>query len=128
MLDRGPATPPETSVGDLFGRLAEDGKSFVRAEADLYKAIAKRRVSIATPGAVALVAAVFLANAALVTLIVCLALALALQVGPVLAGLITFVLVCAIAGGLAWWGIGKLKALGGDAEEKAALAAAERRR
>ena len=121
-----PSHGPETSVGDLFGRLAEDGKAFVRAEAGLYKAIARRRVSIATPGAMALVAAVFLANAALVTLVVCLALALALYIGPILAGIIVFALVCAIAGGLAYWGAGKLKALGGDEAERKALEAGER--
>lgn len=121
-----PRNEPETSVGDLFGRLAADGKAFVRAEADLYKAIARRRASIATPGVAALVAAVFLVNAALVTLIVMLAIGLALHVGPVLAGLIVFVAVAAIAGGLAYWGLGKVKALAGDEEEKRALAAGER--
>lgn len=118
-------TPEEASVGDLFGRLADDGKAYVRAEAELYKAIARRRATKAGGGAAALVAALFLLNAALVTLTVCLALALALLVGPVLAGLIVFFVVGAIAGGLAYWGLGKVKAIGGDEEERKALKAGE---
>lgn len=118
-------TPAEASIGDLFSRLTEDGKAYVRAEADLYKAIARRRATKAGGGAAAMVAAVFLLNAALVTLTVCLALALALLVGPVLAGLIVFFVLAAIAGGLAYWGLGKVKAIGGDEEERNALKAGE---
>ncbi|MFN3388676.1 MAG: phage holin family protein [Allosphingosinicella sp.] len=118
-------TQSEASVGDLFGRLAEDGKAYVRAEAELYKAIARRRASKAGGGAAALVAAVFLLNAALITLTVFLALALTLLVGPLLAGLIVFFVVSAIAAGLAWWGLGKVKAIGGDEEERKALKAGE---
>ena len=116
---------PEASVGDLFGRLAEDGKAFVRAETALYTAIARHRAKKASGGALALIAAVFLLNAALVTLLVSFALGLAPLVGPVLGGLIVFVVVSAIAGGLAYWGIGKVSALGGDEEERAALRAGE---
>lgn len=124
-MDMPVGTATEASVGDLFGRLAADGKAYVRAEADLYKAIARRRATKAGGGAAALVAAVFLLNAALVTLTVCLALALALLVGPVLAGLIVFLVIAAIAGGLAYWGLGKVKAIGGDEEERKALKAGE---
>jgi hypothetical protein len=126
-LDAQRGTLPEPSVGDLFGRLAEDGRAFVRAETNLYKAIARHRVGKASGGAAALVAAVFLLNAALVTLVVSCALALVPLVGPLLGGLIVFVVASAIAGGLAYWGLGKVRALGGDAEERAALLAAERR-
>ena len=118
---------PEASVGDLFGRLADDGRAFIRAEANLYRAVARRRVSKASGGAVALVAAVFLLNAALVTLIVSCALALVPLVGPLLGGLIVFVAVSVIAGGLAYWGLGKVRALGGDEEERAALLGAGRK-
>jgi hypothetical protein len=120
--------PPDPSIGDLFGRLADEGKAYVRAEAEVYKAVATRRLANARSGAVALVAAFLLLNAALIALVICLALALAPRVGPVLAGLIVFAATAAIAFFLIRFGAGRLKALGGDSEERAALAAGERQR
>jgi hypothetical protein len=117
---------PDASIGDLFARLTEDGKAFARAEVGLYRAIAKRRIGKAAGGAIALVAAYLLLNAALITLIVCIAMALATLIGPLLAGLATFAVVGLIAFLLVRWGAGKLSALGGDEEEKAALTAGER--
>jgi hypothetical protein len=117
---------PETSIGDLFSRFTEDGKAFARAELGLYRAIARRRVGKAAGGAIALVAAYLLLNAALITLIVCMALALATLIGPLLAGLAVFAVVGIIAFLLVRWGTGKLSALSGDEEERAALAAGER--
>ena len=77
-------------------------------------------------GAIALVAAALLANAALIVLLVGLALELAIHVGPALAGLIVTAVVLGIAFLLVRYGAAKLGALGGDAEEKAALAAGEK--
>jgi hypothetical protein len=116
----------ERSIGDLFGSLAEDGKALVRAEIGLYSAIAKRRAGLAAGGAAAMVAAYLLLNAALITLLVCLALGLAELIGPVLAGLAVFVVTGIVAFVLVRYGMGKLKALSGDADEKAALVAGER--
>jgi fatty acid desaturase len=116
---------PEASIGDLFSRLTEDGKAYVRAEVGLYSAIARRRVGKARNGAIALVAAFLLLNAALITLIVCLALALADLIGTLLAGLAVFAIVGIIAFVLVRWGATKLSALSGDEDEKAALAAGE---
>ena len=121
-----PRGVPEASIGDLFSRLSEDGKAFARAELGLYRAIARRRIGKAAGGAIALVAACLLLNAALITLIVCAAFALATLIGPLLAGLATFAIVGVIAFLLVRWGAGKLGALGGDEEERAALAAGER--
>lgn len=121
-----PAGNGESSIGELFGRLADDARGFARAEVGLYKSIAKRRAGKAAGGVAALVVAFLLVNAALVALLVSLALALALHIGPVLAGLAVFLVVGVIAGLLARWGAGKMQALSGDAEEKAALAAGER--
>jgi hypothetical protein len=125
-LDAPASRPSEPSIGELFGRLADDGKSFARAEANLYRAILMRRVSLAKNGAIALVATLFLVNAALVALMVGLAMQLAKWVGPALGGLIVFVVVGAIGYFLVRYGIGKLGALGGDAEERTALAAGEK--
>ncbi len=121
-----PRGMPEASIGDLFSRLKEDGKAFAQAEVGLYRAIARRRAGKARNGAIALVAAYLLLNAALITLIVCIALALATLIGPLLAGLATFAGIGLIAFLLVRWGAGKLSALSGDEEERAALAAGER--
>ena len=118
-----PRGVPEASIGDLFSRLKEDGTAYVRAEVGLFSAIARHRVGKARNGAIALVAAIFLLNAALITLVVCIALALATLIGPLLAGIATFLAVGVIAFLLVRWGAGKLTALSGDQEEKAALAA-----
>lgn len=121
----GPAGKDEASIGELFGQLADDARAYARAELGLYQAIAKRRVGRARNGAIALVAAFLLLNAALITLLVSLALELALHTGPALAGIITMVVVGAIAFFLVRWGAGKLSALGGDPDERAALRAGE---
>jgi hypothetical protein len=125
-LDAQVSRPPEPTIGELFGRLADEGKAFARAEANLYRTIAVRRVSQAKNGAIALVATLFLVNAALIALMVGLAMQLAKWVGPALGGLIVFVVVGALGFFLVRYGIGKLGALGGDAEERAALAAGEK--
>jgi hypothetical protein len=127
-MDMPASKPPEPSIGDLFGRLADDGKAYVRAEAGVYKAIATRRIGNAKSGVVALVAAFLLLNAALITLLVCLALGLVPIMGPVLAGLLVFAVVALTCFVLARFGAARMQALGGDAEEKAALAATEPRR
>lgn len=124
-MDAPGGNPSQRSIGELFGRLGEDGRAFVQAEIGLAKAIVRHRIGAARNGAIALVLAILLINAALITLVVSIALALALRFGPLLAGIITFVGVTIVAGLLAWWGSGRLGALGGDAEERAALAARE---
>lgn len=121
-----PAGKETDSLGDLFGRLADDGRAFVKAEADLYKAIALRRADKAKIGAAALVVGALLLLAALVVLLVGLALALAPLVGPGLAGLIVAAAAALIGYLLIRYGAGKMAALGGDREEKDALAAAEK--
>lgn len=125
-MEAAAGTSAESSIGELFGRLTEDGKAYVRAEANLYRAIAIRRVGKARNGAIALVAALFLVNAALIAFLVGLALQLADLVGPALGGLIVFLVAAAIGLILVRYGAARLGALGGDAEERAALAAAEK--
>lgn len=121
-MDMQTSRPEEPSIGDLFGRLADDAKTYIRAEADLYKAIALHRVGAARNGAIALVAALFLLNAALVTLVVCFALVLAPAVGPILAGVIVFAAIGAISFVLVRYGASQLKVLGGSEEERKVLA------
>lgn len=116
----------ESSLGELFGRFSDDARAYATAEAKLYQAIARRRLSRARNGAIALAAAALLANAALIVLLVGLAAELAKHVGPALGGLIVAALVLGIAFLLVRYGVAKLGALSGDPEERAALAAGER--
>jgi hypothetical protein len=116
----------ESSLGELFGRVSDDARAYAAAEAKLYQAIARRRLGRARNGAIALVAAVLLANTALLVLFVGLSLELALHVGPAVAGLIVTAILLVIAFLLVRFRAGKLGALSGDAEERAALQAGER--
>ena len=120
-----PVGKPERSIGELFGQLSDDARSYAAAEAKLYQAIARRRVGRARNGAIAMVAAALLANAALSVLLIGLSLELARHVGPALGGLIVTLVVLGIAFLLVRYGAGKLGALGGDPEEQAALKAGE---
>lgn len=125
-MDAPAHNPTETSIGDLFGQLVDDGRTLVRAEVDLYKEVALYRAGKAKSGLIALVAGALLAYAGLIAALVGLVIGLAKLVGPVIGGLI----VLAVAGGVGFllvrYGSAKMAALSGDAEEKAAMAAGER--
>lgn len=122
-----PDDPADSSIGDLFHRLVDDGRSFARAEANLYKQIARYRVGKARNGIVALAATWFLLNAALIAFFVGLVMGLAELIGPVGAGLAVLVVTGIVGFFLVRYGVGKLSALGGDNEEKTALKAGELR-
>jgi hypothetical protein len=122
-----PENPADSSISDLFHQLIDDGRSLVGAEVNLYKQIALYRASKAKNGIIAIVAAVFLLNAALVAAMVGLVIGLADLIGPVAGGLAVLAAVGAIGFLLVRYGAGKLSALGGDADEKRALKAGEQR-
>lgn len=117
----------EPSIGALFQQLVDDGKGTVAAEIRLYREIAAYRAARARGGLVAIVVAALLSHAALIALMVAFVLGLAPIVGPVAGGAIVLAATGLIAFLLVRWGAGKLSALGGDAEERAVLAAAEHR-
>jgi len=118
--------PADESIGDLFGQLIDDGRNAVHAEIGLYKAIALYRAGKAKRGLVALVAGGFLAYAALIAALVGFVLGLAPLVGPVAGGLIVLAVCGVVSFLLIRYGVGKLSALSGDRDEKAAIAAGER--
>lgn len=130
MLKRVEVTPPDyeprdESIGELFNRLVEDGRAYARAELDLVKQIARHRAAKAKSGAILLGVGVTLLLCSLTALVLALVLGLATLIGPFGAGMVVF-LVLAVAGGLlARAGAKGLASLGGDEEEKAALAKAE---
>jgi hypothetical protein len=117
---------PQPSIAELIEQLVDDARDFARAEANLYKAIALYRLSQARVGLIGLGAGALLLLAALITLLVMLAIGLAVHIGPVGAGLV----VAGIAAGagtlLVRYALGQLEALFGDEVEARALREGER--
>jgi hypothetical protein len=120
-----PPAGNEANIGDLLARLADDGRACVRAEAGLLKAIALRRAGRAKAGVVAILVAALLMNAALITLVAFIGLWIAIHLGPTIAAVILFVAIAGISALLVLFGARRLKALSGDSEERAAIAAGE---
>lgn len=119
--------PREESIGDLFGRLVDDGKSYAKAEIDVYRQVALHRAGRAKSGLVALLAGAILLLSALTALVMGAVLGLSLLIGPWLAGLAVAALLVLAGGLLVRSGITGLRALKGDDEEKKALARGEKR-
>jgi hypothetical protein len=107
--DHGPPSGAERPVGELVHQLIEDGKAYARAEVGLVKAIATAKASALALPAGLFAAALFISMAALNALAFGVVLALAKVVGPLAAGVIGMVLFLALAGGLVWYGLGRLK-------------------
>jgi hypothetical protein len=114
--------PKEESIGELIGRLTEDGRAFVKAEVDVYKAVAARRMGRARNGLFALTIGAVLLICSVTALLLGLVLWLATLIGPLLAGLAVAAVLILIGFVLVRVGIGGLKALGGDEAEREALA------
>lgn len=99
----------EAPIGDLFGRLVEQGKGYVRAEVGLTKAIASAKADAIKLPAILLGAALLFVIAGVVVFCMTIALALATLIGPLAGGLVATLIAFAIAGGLAWFAVGRLK-------------------
>lgn len=107
-----PVDPPpdaERPISELVHQLIEDGKAYVRAEFALARAIASAKASALALPAALFGAAFVCALAGVTALALGVVLALARVVGPLLAGLGGLVLFAAVAGGLAWYGVQRLK-------------------
>jgi hypothetical protein len=114
--------PKDESIGALIGRLAEDGRAFVKAEVSVYKAIAARRMARARNGMIALALGAVLLICSVTALLLGLVLWLTTLIGPLLAGLAVAAALVLVGVILVRIGIGGLKALGGDEAERDALA------
>ncbi len=120
MADAGDPRDDE-SIGTLLGRLADDGRAYVKAEISVYKAIAARRAARARSGLIALAIGVVLLVSSITALLLGLVLWLATLIGPLLAGLAIAAVLILAGFVLVRIGISGLKALGGDEAERAAL-------
>jgi hypothetical protein len=107
-------TPPGGSdrpIGELVSQLVDEGKAYAKAEIDLVKAIAADKAATARTAAILLGLALFIAFGAIVALSVGIVLALAALIGPLLGGIVAFILIGAVAGLLGWLGAQKVKAV-----------------
>ncbi len=119
MADAG--EPNEESIGDLIGRVVEDGRAFVKAEIGVYKAIAARRAARARNGLIALAIGAVLLISSITALLLGLVLWLATLIGPLLAGLAVAAVLILAGYLLVRIGVAGLSALGGDEAEREAL-------
>lgn len=104
-------TREERPIGDIVGDLVDEGKAYAKAELNLARAIATSRAKALKAPAILLVSALFVGMGALNALCVAIFVSLATLMNPILAGLLAFVLIGAVAAGLAWLGIEKLRTL-----------------
>lgn len=118
----GPAAPPDDeSIGELLGRLVEDGRTYAEAEIELYAAIARHRGVRARRALVSLAAGWFLLIAAMMALTLGAFLSLANLIGPLWAGLAIAVPLGGVGYALASMGWTGVKGLGRDQGEREAL-------
>lgn len=103
----------EEGIGTLFGRLAEDGKEYARAEIAYYRALANDRIDPLKSGLIFAVGALVIAWSAVTALLVGLILTLATLLGPGLATLVVVLVALAAAGLLGWIAWGHFRRLGG---------------
>lgn len=120
--------PTEQGIGDLVHQLVADGRNLVAAEVNLYKQIAAYRAGKAKNGIVAMAAGGLLLFAAFIAFMVGLMMEIAhLFDSSALGGLALLAVTGVIAFLLFRYGAGKMTALSGDSDEKAALRAGESR-
>ncbi|MDQ3075460.1 MAG: phage holin family protein [Pseudomonadota bacterium] len=92
----------DVPIGELVGRLIDQGKGFALAEVDLAKAIAKDKVVAAKLPAILLSVALLFVIAGVVVFCMTIALALATLIGPLAGGLVATLVAFGIAGTLAF--------------------------
>ena len=92
----------EESLGELFGRLVEDGKGFARAEVAYYRTLAAGKAAEARNPLIFAATALVIALSAVTALLVGLILTLSPLVGPGFATLIVIVATLAVVGLLGW--------------------------
>lgn len=115
----------EQPISALFARLVDDATSLFRAELNLYRQAAMRRVARAKTPAILLVAAALLAQSSVTVILVGCALGLARWIGPAGGGLAMGVLGFAICGLMVRIAIGRLTSAVSEANEKDTVAIKE---
>jgi Putative Actinobacterial Holin-X, holin superfamily III len=103
------AVPEEDGIGDLVHRLVDEGKTYAKAEINVYKTIGTEKArSFVTP-VILIVAAIILAHAAFLALVATVFVFLAaLLKSDTLGGLVTVLILAGLAGTLGYVGYSKL--------------------
>jgi hypothetical protein len=120
-LDGAGPDKDEESIGDLVGRLVEDGRDYAKAELNHYKAIAAHRAGRARSAAILLGIGAYLGLLIGVALVVGAVAGLARLMDPVLAGLAVALVLAIPAALLIRAGARGMAALGGDEDERRAI-------
>jgi hypothetical protein len=120
-LDGPAGDPREESIGDLFGRLVEDGRTYAEAELALIKAIAEYRALRARRALVALAAGWFLLVSSMTALVIGAVTGLSQHMSPFLSGLLVGVPMAAGGYALVSYGWAGIKGLGRDKAEQQAI-------
>ena len=107
-----PGNGDEKPVGELVHQLVEQGKSYAQAEIGVAKAIAASKAQSFKVPAILLATAFLLVQAAFCTLGVALFLALLPLMGPLVAGIVAFLIFAGLAGALGYLAVKKI----GDAK------------
>lgn len=94
----------DETLGQLFSRLADDGKNFATTQVAMYKQEGLSRFAAMRTALILFVVALLLVIGAVVTLLVGFAMGLAPLVGPAGAGAIVCVGALVVAGLLGWIG------------------------
>lgn len=104
-----PEPGDERPIGELVHQLVDEGKAYAQAEFGVAKAIAAAKAEGFKLPAILLGAALLFLQAAVTILVVAAFFALLPLLGPLLAGLLAFLVFAGIAAGLAWFGIDKAR-------------------
>jgi hypothetical protein len=120
-LDEPAGDPREETIGDLFGRLVEDGRTYAEAELALIKAIAEYRALRARRALVALAAGWFLLVSSMTALVIGAVTGLSQHMSPFLSGLLVGVPMAAGGYALVSYGWRGIKGLGRDTAEQQAI-------
>ncbi|MEN3971431.1 phage holin family protein [Sphingomicrobium sp. XHP0235] len=100
---------PDASIGELIGRIVEDGRQLVGAEISLMREKARVEVGFYKSSAIFFGAAAVFAIAALVAFAVGVTMALATLIGPLLGGLVSTLLFLGVAALLGKMGLKRLE-------------------
>jgi hypothetical protein len=111
MLKPAEPAPPDDDrgVGDIVSDLIDDAKAYAQAELDLARSIAADKARGLKIGAALLAIALVVAFGAITALSIGIFALLATFLGPLLGGIVAFLLIGAVAGFLAWAGIAKVR-------------------
>lgn len=121
-----PESSGDESLGTLFARLVDDATNLFRAELNLYRQAAFRRVAKAKWPVIMIVAAVLLAQSSVTTILVGCAMGLAHWIGPAGGGLVMGLIGFITCGLLVRTALARLAAVFSAANDKDAVAMQER--